>query len=164
MAAPNSQWGLFWPKFPQPWRPEVEPFCLEKRRWRAPNCHFPCRLLLRKMRPDPGPAGGRESYAPPGWHTHSRTLHTPHSALLAMAALPPVHTDPAAAALLAPVVPPPVRTGHGSCDDARAGKTHIKNKDKSESPRPGSEGRPRAHGPGEVSPDHGPTPGQAYEV
>ena len=38
---------------------------------------FPCRLLLRKMRPDPGPAGGRESYAPPGWHTHSRTLHTP---------------------------------------------------------------------------------------
>ena len=30
-------------------------------------------------------------------------------------------------------------------------------------PAPASEGRPRAHGPGEVSPDHGPTPGQAYE-
>ena len=39
----------------------------------------------------------------------------------------------------------------------REGAKHIKNNDKSESPRPGSEGRPRAHGPGEVSPDHGPT-------
>ena len=56
--------------------------------------------------------------------------------------------------------PPPVRTGHGSssCDDARGGILHIKTRDKSESPRPRAVWIDPGHGPGEVSPDLGPTP------
>jgi len=46
----------------------------------------------------------------------------------------------------------------------REGAKHIKTRDKSESPRPRAVWTDPEHGPGEVSPDLGPTPGQAVEV
>ena len=41
---------------------------------------------------------------------------------------------------------------------------HIENRNKSESPRPRAVWVDPGRGPGEVSPDSGLTPGQAYEV
>ena len=140
MAAPNSQWGLFWPKFPQPGAQKWSLFASKNVAGALQIAIFPCRLLLRKMRPDPGPAGGRESYAHLGWHTHSTRVadeiqhargcirphaatailavpalpsvlaHAAAAAVLALAALPPVLADAAAAAILALAAPPPVRT------------------------------------------------------
>ena len=94
-------------------------------------------------RPDPGStpghapgrpargAGGRVSSAPgarrPSADTHTRVLYTRHTAhslqwprcrLCTQMPPPPHSLHPA------PVALPPVRTGHGSCDDARGGKTH----------------------------------------
>eukprot|EP00964_Phaeocystis_antarctica_P081789 scaffold51202_cov65-Phaeocystis_antarctica.AAC.1 len=46
----------------------------------------------------------------------------------------------------------------------RRGQKHIKTRNKSETSRPRAVRVDPGHGPGEVSPDLGLTPGQAYEV
>ena len=98
------------------------------------------------------------------------------AALFAGAALPSVLADAFAAAVLAEVAPPPVlailaapgalsfvRAGQPHCNERR-GQKHIKTRNKSESPRPRAVWVDPGRGPGEVSPDPGLTPGQAYEV
>ena len=78
------------------------------------------------------------------------------AALLAAVALPPV-----LAILAAPGALSFVRAGQPHCNERR-GQTHIKPGNKSESPRPRAVWVDPGHGPGEVSPDPGLTPGQAY--
>ena len=83
------------------------------------------------------------------------------AAVLALAALPPVLAGAsAAAALLAPAALPPVWTFIRAAHAWHVGgKTHYNRGQMTLSPRPAVRVDP-GHGPGEVSPDPGPTPGQ----